>query len=62
MSTKELLEIVVSRGLKIRLVDGRPVLVRAHGSPAVTDNLLSVLRFHRERIIDHLKRESGEAL
>jgi hypothetical protein len=62
MTTKELLKIVESRGLKITLIDGRPVLEGAKGHPAVTDSLLSVLRFHRERIVDHLKRESGKAL
>jgi hypothetical protein len=28
----------------------------SEGTPAVRDNLLSVLRFHRERIIEMLKR------
>ena len=59
MSTKELLEIVKARGLKVVLVDGQSRLERLKGSTAVTDNLLSVLRFHRERIIDMLEREGG---
>jgi hypothetical protein len=61
MSTKELLDIVKSRGLKIVLVDGQPHLKGARGNPAVTENLLSTLRFHRDRIIDMLKREGGKA-
>jgi hypothetical protein len=59
MSTKELLEIVKSRGLRIVLRDGRPVLEGASGNPAVTDKLLSALRFHRERIIEILKPNKG---
>jgi hypothetical protein len=59
MTTNELLDIVKSRGLKIVLIDGRPVLEGARGNPAVTDNLLSVLRIHRDRIKEGLERESA---
>jgi hypothetical protein len=60
MTTREVLEIAKARGLKIVLDDDRPVIQRKKGDPAVTDKLLSVLRIHRERIIDMLKREGGK--
>jgi hypothetical protein len=60
MTTKEVLEIVKARGLKIVLDGDRPIIQRKKGDPSVTDNLLSVLRIHRERIIEILKREGGK--
>jgi hypothetical protein len=54
MTTRELLKLVEGRGLKLGLVEGRPVLLRAAGNPAVTDKLLAVLRIHRERIVREL--------
>ena len=55
MSTKQLMEIVKQRGLRIELKDGRPVLMKPDGNGGVTDQLLKVLKFHRERIIEILK-------
>lgn len=60
MSTNELLEIVKNRGLKIVLVDGRPILKRPGDNDAVTDKLLNVLKLHRERIISMLAKESHD--
>lgn len=54
MTTKEVLEIVESRGLKIVLKDGHPVLVKPNGG-IVTDKLLAVLKVHRDRIIQEIK-------
>jgi hypothetical protein len=51
MTTQKLLEIVRNRGLDIVLKDGRPVIVPGKHRHQVTDKLLAVLRFHRERII-----------
>jgi hypothetical protein len=59
MSTEKLLEIVKARGLRIVLKDDRPVLEKAAGKPEVTSRLLSVLAFHRERIIEKLKKEKA---
>jgi hypothetical protein len=55
MSTREVLEVVKGRGLRIELRDGAPVLIRPTGSPEVTDRLLNVLKFHRDPIIKLLK-------
>lgn len=54
MSTQELLDIVGKRGLRLTLEDGRPVLKGAQGNPEVTDRLLTVLKIHRQRIIEIL--------
>jgi hypothetical protein len=54
VTTEQLLAIVERRGLKIILVQGRPVLTRPHGNKGVTDNLPRVLKRHRERIIEKL--------
>ena len=59
MNTKQLLQLVAERGLKIELVDGRPVLRGAANNPKVTDRLLAVLKFHRERIIAQLSSCRG---
>ena len=56
MSTRELLNIVEKRGLRIVLKDGRPVLEGAAANPAVTGKLLAVLKIHRERIVSLLDR------
>lgn len=57
MSTPELMQLVKDRGLRIKLSsDGRPVLDGAAGNPAVTDRLLAVLKIHRERIVELLKK------
>ena len=56
MSTSELLDIVRKRGLRIVLENGRPVLKRANREQ-VTDNLLAVLKVHRERIIKMLEEQ-----
>jgi hypothetical protein len=60
MSTQEVLRIVKDRGLSINLKDGQPLLCRPQGSVAVTDSLLSVLKIHRQRIIDILKATPKE--
>lgn len=57
MSTREVLAIVEALGLRIVLQDGRPVLKRPDGNDGVTDNLLAVLKRHRERIIEHLRHQ-----
>lgn len=54
MSTEQLLKIVKERGLRIEIKDGRPVLIRKAGDPALTDRLLAVLKRHRERIVTML--------
>jgi hypothetical protein len=59
MTTKELLAIVKDRGLSVGIKDGRPVLQGAANNPKVTDALLSVLKIHRERIIEILLREQN---
>lgn len=56
MSTKEVLEIVKKRGLRIVLKDGAPVLVRRSDNSGVTDSLLAVLKRHREWIIKELSK------
>lgn len=62
MNTEKVLAIVKDRGLKVFLADdGRPVLARNGHGEAVTDALLAVLKRHREKIIEHLKRERGAA-
>ena len=58
MSTSELLDIVRKRGLRIVLENGKPVLKRANREQ-VTDNLLAVLKVHRERIIKMLEERDG---
>lgn len=55
MSTRDVLEIVKERGLKIELKEGRPVLVKPEGNTEATPALLHVLTIHRERIIEILK-------
>ncbi len=57
MSTRELLKLVEERGLKVAVRDGRPVLVRAAGSEAVTDKLLAVLKRHRQAIVELLAKD-----
>lgn len=56
MSTDQLIEIVQRRGLILKLVDGQPVITRPGGKGELTDNLLKVLKHHRERIIERLSR------
>jgi hypothetical protein len=56
MSTQQLLAIVKERGLRIEIKDGQPILKRPDGNQNVTDGLLKVLKFHRERIIQELSR------
>ena len=53
MTTRELLEIVKSRGMEIYIKDGNPLL-RRNGNPA-TEKLMAVLKRHRERIIEMVK-------
>ena len=57
MTTTALLKIVKDRGLKIALKEGQPCLVGAAGDPQLTDELLAVLRIHREWIIEQLGKE-----
>lgn len=52
MSTDEILEEIASRGLSLVLVDGRPTL--RGDRTKVTPNLLAVLRWHREKIVQRL--------
>ena len=56
MTTAELLSIVESRGLRIVLQDGRPVLVNPNGQGEVTDALMKVLKRHRDRIIEAIRQ------
>lgn len=60
MTTEELLKIVKERGLELRLRNGVPVVHYAHGEQDVTDALKSVLKLHRDRIINILASEPGE--
>jgi hypothetical protein len=60
MTTKEVLEIVKARGLKIVLNGDRPEIDPQGKKGVITDKLLSVLKIHRERIIEILKRECGK--
>jgi hypothetical protein len=55
MSTSKLLQIVKARGLRLELRDGRPVIVKGVGDHC-TDKLLAVLKIHREKIIEALKK------
>jgi hypothetical protein len=57
MTTAQLMAIVAERGLSIALKDGRPVLQQCAGKPEVTAELLAVLKFHREKIIEILKKQ-----
>jgi hypothetical protein len=57
MRTTEVIEIVKQRGLRLELREGQPILVRPNGKGEVTDELLAVLKHHREPIIDLLQRE-----
>lgn len=59
MTTKEVLEIVKARGMRIEIRDGRPVLIRKDNETDKLDKLLAVLAFHRERIIQELSKGSG---
>lgn len=59
MTTKELLEIVERRGLKVLLRDGEPFLHRPKGNKGVTDRLLSVLKRHREPIVSLLSKQGS---
>jgi hypothetical protein len=62
VSTQEVMSVVKGRGLSVTLVDGRPVLRCPESSRAeITDALLAVLKRHREKIINLLKREGGDA-
>jgi hypothetical protein len=54
MTTQKVMEIVRDRGLEIVLKDGRPVIVPGNNRHQVTDELLAVLRIHRERIVAKL--------
>jgi hypothetical protein len=54
MNTRELLVIVEDRGLRIEVREGQPILVRPQGKGEVTDELLAVLKHHRQRIIEIL--------
>jgi hypothetical protein len=60
MTTEQVLEIVKERELRLFLKDGNPVIDRngagEHGKK-ITDALLSVLKIHRERIIEILKKQ-----
>jgi hypothetical protein len=56
MSTRQLLEIVKERGLKIVLDGDKPILKRPNGNEGVTDKLLACLKRHRENIIAILKK------
>lgn len=52
MKVEKLLEIVESRGLKVRVSAGRPVLV---GNPTeVTPVLMEAVKTHRRDILEHL--------
>ena len=51
MSTENVLKIVKERGLVIEIREGRLVITNGANNPAVTDNLLKVLKRHRERIV-----------
>lgn len=59
MSTKELLEIVKRRGLRIVVEDGRPILKRPQGNQGVTDRLLAVLKRHKDRIVELLSNAAA---
>lgn len=60
MTTQQVLNIVKDRGLTISLgPDGRPMIQKNGRNGTLTDALLLVLKRHRERIIDILKREGG---
>ena len=51
MSTERLLEIVKNRGLEIRWHEsGEPFLFRPKGNVNATDELLTVLKFHKDRL------------
>ncbi len=56
MSTQELMSIVKDRGLDITLKDGQPILQRPNGNANVTDELMRVLKHHRDRIVALLSR------
>ncbi len=51
MTTRQLMDIVKARGLKLELHEGRPVIVPNGHRGEVTDALLAVLKVHKERII-----------
>lgn len=59
MSTKELLNIVAKRGLRLGLKEGRPVIRQPVPPGAVTDKLLAVLTRHREGIMVELSKAMG---
>jgi hypothetical protein len=56
MNTRQLLEIVKSRGMRIKIEDGRPILIRNAGDGWKPGPLLAVLALHRERIIKELSK------
>lgn len=56
MSTQQVLEIVKARGMSVILKDGQPVLRTNGKNDAATDRLFAVLKWHRDRIIELLKR------
>lgn len=58
MTTERFMEIVLDRGLYFRLKDGE---LEICGEPeGMTPKLLAVLKWHRERIIDLLSRETAQ--
>lgn len=59
MKTKELMSIVADRGLRLKLSDGRPILVKPANYEGNIDKLLAVLKFHRESIISILSQEKS---
>ena len=61
MTTKEVLEILKARGIRVVLEDGRPVL-KSPPAGSVTPELLAVLKFHRQWIIEMLKRSAKPIL
>lgn len=60
MTTQKLMAIVKDRGITIAIKEGRPVIVRGQYNPLVTDELLAVLKIHKERIIALLTPPSGD--
>jgi hypothetical protein len=57
LTTKELMEIVKQRGLRIVIVDGQLIIKKPVGNENVTDELVRVLKRRKEQIIAFLKSE-----
>ncbi len=57
MRTEQVLEIVRELGFDVVLKEGRPMLTRPPGKTEGTDELLAVLKIHKERIVALLSKE-----